>query len=123
MALSKTQVCERIADMHLDELDLVITRDGDGFAVAENRSGAYGCVSDIGSSYEVPDSADEHGRRGFTAGPWTGYQYHASYTAPHRANYEAELDDLAAGDISRVVVGATAICENDTWVLGVRSEN
>lgn len=123
MALNKTQVCDRIDAMHLDEIDLVITRDGDGFAVAENRGGAGGYVSDIGSSYEVPDSADEHGRTGFTAGPWTAYQYHASYVSPHRNNYEAELDDLAAGDLSRVIVGAAPICENNTWVLGVRTEN
>ena len=118
MTLTREQVQDRIDDLHLDDLDLIITRDGDGFAVEESRGGPY--VSDIGSSYEVPDTADEHGRHAFTAGPFTGYQYHSSYTAPHRANYELELDDLANGDVSKVVVGRAAL--DETWVFGIRTE-
>lgn len=119
MALTREQVQDRIDDLRLDELDMVITRDGDGFAVEHNRSGHP--VSDIGSSWEVPDSADEHGRHRFEAGPWTGYQYHSSYTAPHRANYELELTDLANGDVSKVIVGVTAL--DETWVFGIRTED
>lgn len=121
MPLTLHELYNRIDALHLDELDLIITRSGDGFAVEEDRRG--GGVEDIGSSFEVPDSADEHGRYVFTAGPWTAYQYHASYTAPNRGNYEREIDDLANGDVSRVRVGVTAISENDTWVFAIRSEN
>lgn len=120
MALTKDDVCRRIASMHLDEPDLIVVRDGDGFAVEDHPCGG-GCVSDIGSCFEVPEQADEHGRHGFTAGPWTGYQYHASYTAPRRSNYEAELDDLAAGDIRAVIVGCGPIPEDDTWVFATRT--
>lgn len=121
MALSRAEVIDRINAQGLDELDLVITRDGDGFAVTESRgSGSY--VSDIGSCFEVPEKLDEHGRCAFTAGPWTGYQYHASYTAPRRSNYEAELDDLAAGDIRALIVGCGPIPEDDTWVFATRTE-
>ena len=67
MTLIREQLHQRIDDLHLDDLDLIITRDGDGFAVEESRSGSY--VSDIGSSYEVPDTADGHGQHAFTAGP------------------------------------------------------
>ncbi|BBX87975.1 hypothetical protein [Mycolicibacterium aubagnense] len=121
MALTLDELYRRIDDLHLDELDLIITRDGSGFAVEDDRRG--GGVHDIGSSYEVPDSADEHGRYVFSAGPWTAYQYHSSYTAPNRGNYEREIEDLANGDVVRVLVGVTAISENDTWVFAIRSED
>ncbi|MFA5709305.1 hypothetical protein [Mycolicibacterium sp.] len=119
MALTKSEVCSRVDNMHLDDLDLVITHNGGGFAVVESHAAG---VSDIGSSWEVPDAADEHGRHEFTAGPWTAYQYHASYTAPNRSNYEAALDRLAAGEFAKLLVGVTAIGENDTWVFGIREE-
>lgn len=122
MSLDLDQVCTRIDELHLDELDLIITRDGNGFTAAEHRSGGP-YVSDIGSSYEVPDAVDERGRGAFTAGPWTAFQYHASFYAPNRNNYIAELEDLAAGRIRAVICGVTAICENDTWVFGIRTEN
>ncbi|OSC32811.1 hypothetical protein B8W67_13740 [Mycolicibacillus koreensis] len=78
-------------------------------------------MSDIGSSYEVHPDADEHGRVAFTAGPWVAFQYHASYTAPRRDNYEGALDDLAAGYLSKVVLGYGAL--EDTWVFGIRTED
>ena len=125
MSLTREQLYDRIDDLHPDELDLIITRDGDGFAVAESRDGTH--VSDIGSSYEVPDTADEHGRHAFTAGPWTAYQYHSSYTAPNRGNYAREIEDLVNGDAAKVVVGVTAVFEDEsdagTWVFGIRTEN
>ncbi|MBP2451779.1 MULTISPECIES: hypothetical protein [Mycobacteriaceae] len=124
MSLTREQLHDRIDDLHLDELDLIITRDGDGFAVTESR-GCRSYVSDIGSSYEVPDAADEHGRHAFTAGPWTAYQYHSSYTAPNRGNYAREIEDLVNGDASKVVVGVTAVFEEEsdagTWVFGIRT--
>lgn len=120
MALTREHVYQRINGMHLDDLDLAITRAGDGFAVEPHRGS--GSSEDIGSSYEVPDSADDQGRMAFTAGPWTAFQYHSSITAPHRDNYDGLLDDLAAGDVSVVVVGCTPIMDNNTWVLAVRGE-
>ncbi len=120
MALSADDVCRRVDGLHLDDLDLVVTRDGDGFAVAEHRFGP-GAVDDIGSCFEVPASADEHGRAGFTAGPWTAYQYHASYVSPRRDNYFAELEELAEGVVDAVVVGVAGISDNNTWVLGIRT--
>ncbi|MFZ2241658.1 MAG: hypothetical protein WAV90_19250 [Gordonia amarae] len=117
MALTFDQVCERIDNMHIDDLDITITRDGPGFVVTEVRGGPY--VSDIGGCYEAPDSADEHGRVRFTAGPWDAYQYHASYVSPHRDNYLPMLVDLAAGRITAVVCGYGAL--DDTWVFGIRA--
>lgn len=121
MALTASEVHGRVDGLHLDELDLRITHSNDGFTVADNRTGSS--ASDIGSSYDVPDSADEHGRYAFTAGPWTAYQYHASYVAPNHDNYDSELEQLAAGDIRAVIVGVAAISENNTWVLAIRTEN
>jgi hypothetical protein len=121
MALSVNQVVERIDGLHLDELDLRITHSSAGFAITDNQ-GELG-VESIGSNYEVPDFVDEHGRVAFTVGPWTAYQYHSSYVASRRDNYEGELDQLAAGELRAVIVGVTAITENDTWVLGIRTEN
>lgn len=121
MALTREQVHQHIADMHLDDLDLIVTRDNDGFSADPHRGG--GSSEDIGSSYEVPESADDRGRMAFTAGPWTAFQYHSSVTAPHRGNYDGLLDDLAAGHVSAVVVGCTPILENNTWVLAVRAES
>ncbi len=121
MALNLSQVQDRVDGLHLDELDLRITFTGDGFTVVDNR-GDLG-VESIGSSFEVPESADEHGRAAFTAGPWTAYQYHSSYVAPRHDNYEGQLEQLASGEVRAVIVGVTAINENDTWVLAVRTEN
>ena len=121
MALTVGQVTERVDGMHLDELDLRITHCDAGFAIADNH-GELG-VESIGSNFDVPDSADEHGRVAFTVGPWIAYQYHSSYVAPRRDNYEGALDQLAAGEVRAVIVGVTAITENDTWVLGIRTEN
>lgn len=126
MTLTRDELYAHIDGLHLDDLDIAITANGrGGFSVTEVRGGSY--VSDIGSSYEVPDTADEHGRVAFTAGPWTAHQYHASYTAPRRDNYEAEIDDLAAGDVSKVVLGYGAVVDADddsgTWVFGIRTED
>lgn len=121
MALTVSQVVDRVDGMHLDELDLRITHSSDGFTVADYH-GELG-VESIGSNYDVPDSADEHGRAAFTAGPWTAYQYHCSYVAPRRDNYEGVLDQLAAGEVRAVIIGVTAIVENNTWVVGIRTEN
>ena len=121
MALTREQVYQRINGMHLDDLDLTITRDGDGFSAEPHRGS--GSSEDIGSSYEVPDSADEQGRMAFTAAPWTAFQYHASITGAHRSNYDGLLDDLASGDVSAVIIGCTPILENNTWVLAVRTES
>jgi hypothetical protein len=118
MALTLNELYDRIDGMHLDDPDIVITRDGDGFAVSATQGGSY--VEDIGSSFEVPDTADEHGRRVFTAGPWTAYQYHASCVTPCRDNYSREIEELAAGNVRVVIVGATAL--DDTWVFGIRTE-
>jgi len=121
MALTVSQVQYRVDGLHLDELDLRITYNGDGFRIVENRGG-LGAES-IGSSFEVPESADDHGRSAFTAGPWTAYQYHSSYVAPRHDNYDRELEQLAAGEVAAVIVGVTAISENDTWVLAIRTES
>lgn len=121
MALTVSQVQDRVDGLHLDDLDLRITYSSEGFSIVDNR-GELG-VGDIGSSFEVPDSADEHGRAAFTAGPWTAYQYHSSCVAPRHDNYLAELNQLADGQVRAVIVGVTAISENDTWVLGIRTEN
>lgn len=120
MGLTREQLCEYIAGLHLDDSDVVITCDRDGLAVESVHGGPY--VDDIGSSYEVPDSADEHGRRAFIAGPFTAYQYHSTYTAPHRGNYEDALDDLIAGNVRAVIVGYGVVSDNDAWVFGVRTE-
>ncbi|MBU8840181.1 hypothetical protein [Mycolicibacterium goodii] len=119
MALTASDVYDRIDGLHLDELDLLITKNGAGFSVTDNRSD--GSAEDIGSSFEVPDSVDEHGRVAFSAGPWTAYQYHGSYAAPRRDNYTREVEDLSAGDVAAVIVGVTAISETNTWVFAIRT--
>lgn len=116
MALSRAETCKRIVEMSFDDYDVEVTADQGGFLLKPVKSGPY--VSDIGSSYEVPDNIGEHGRERFTAGPFDAYQYHASYTTPRPDNYEPVLDDLAAGDISKAVFGYGAL--EDTWVFGVR---
>jgi len=118
MGLTVDELYDRVDGLHLDELDLRITYDSGGFSVAENRNGL--AVSDIGSSFEVPAAADEHGRVAFIAGPWRGYQYHADYVTPRHDNYDHEIAQLTAGEVGAVLVGVTAISENDTWVFGVQ---
>lgn len=120
MVLTRDEVRDRVDRMHLDDLDLIIVRAGAGYAVTESRNAPYVC--DIGSSYEVPDATDERGREAFTVGPWTAYQYHPSYVAPNVDNYDGALDDLAAGNISAVIVGCTDNPENDSWIFGIRVE-
>jgi len=121
MTLTREQLYERIDNMSIDEPDLAITAaDGGGFDVDESRPADF-YVDDIGSLWEVPDDADEHGRRAFTAGPFTAYQYHASYVAPNQSNYDREIDDLAAGDVSAVIVGYGSVGEANTWVFGIRT--
>lgn len=83
MALTASEVYDRVDGLHLDEPGLLITRDGAGFSVTENRSG--GSAEDIESSFEIPDSVDERGQEAFTAGPWTAHHYHVSCTARHAA--------------------------------------
>lgn len=119
MSLSRAEIIDQIKELHCDSLDIEVTHSGGGFTVAPIRSGPY--VSDIGSSYEVPDYADEHGRVRFTAGGFDVYQYHASYVVPRPGNYEPVLDDLESGDITKAVFGVTAVPEG-TWVFGVRTE-
>jgi len=121
MALTVSQVQDRVDGLHLDDLDLRITHASDGFSIVDNR-GELG-VESIGSNFEVPDSADEHGQAAFTAGPWTAYQYHSTYVAPRHDNYDRELQQLAAGEVGAVILGVTAISENDTWVLAIRTES
>ncbi|KXO91059.1 Uncharacterised protein (plasmid) [Tsukamurella tyrosinosolvens] len=123
MSLTREQLYNRIDNMSLDELDLVITNAGSGFDVEESPGGPF--VADIGSSWEVPDTADERGRHRFEAGPWTAYAYHPSYTAPNRLNYAQELEELLRGDVAKVVVGVTGVFDEargDCWVFGIRTE-
>ena len=102
--LTRDELITHINDMHIDDLDVEITAVPGGFAVREHRGGPY--VSDIGSCYEVPDHADEHGRVRFTAGPFDAYQYHGSYLAPHRDNYEQLL--IAGGYDHNYVISGDA---------------
>ncbi|MEB3023053.1 MULTISPECIES: hypothetical protein [Mycolicibacter] len=118
MSLTYQQVVDRINGMHLDELDIEITRDGVGFAIGPSNEGS--CVADIGSSYEVPDHIGEHGIDSFTAGPWTAYQYHPSYVTPRYGNFADHLDDLAAGRVNKVILGVTGV--EDNWVFGIQAK-
>jgi hypothetical protein len=101
MTLPLNELYGRIDGMHLENPDIVITSEGDGFVITDSREASH--VEDVGSSFEVPDTADEHGRRGFTAGPWTTYQYHASSATPNRDNYSREIENLAANHVRAVL--------------------
>ncbi|ORW08460.1 MULTISPECIES: hypothetical protein [Mycolicibacter] len=118
MTLSYQQVVDRICDMHLDDMDIEITRNADGFDINTSSEGLY--VSDIGSSFEVPGHVGEHGMDSFTAGPWTAYRYHAAYVRPQHGNFAGHLDDLAAGRVNTVIVGVAAVDEH--WVLGIQTK-
>lgn len=116
MILTRDELCKRIAEMHLDDIDIVVTAVRDGFLAEPVTGGPY--VSDIGSSFEVPGSAGDKGRDRFISGPFDAWQYHASYIAPHPSNYESVLNDIAAGYIAKAQFGYGAL--EDTWVFGVR---
>lgn len=118
MSLTRDELNARIDAMHLDELPLVITRDGGGGFDANNRHVTG--IADLGSSYEIPDDADEHGKRAFACQGFTCFQYHASYVAPRPDNHSAAIDELAAGHSSAVIVDCTGL--EETWAFGIRSE-
>lgn len=119
ITLNRTELERHICDLHLDDLDRRITRNGEKFDVKELRSGPFVC--DVGSLYEEPEGLGEHGQRSGSAGPFTVYEYHRSYTSPHTANFERELDSLARGEVSAVIVGCGAL--DETWVFGIRTED
>lgn len=112
------EVADYIDNMHLDDLDIEIAYQADGFTInAATAAGSW--VEDIGSSWEVPDNAGGNGTRAFAAGPWTAYQYDAHYVTPRRDNYQAALEALAAGELSAVILGCTAV--EEAWIFAIQT--
>jgi hypothetical protein len=118
ITLNRTDLDSYIRDLPLSDLDRRITRNGERFDVEELRTGPFVC--DVGSLWEEPEGLGEHGKRAGTAGPFTVYEYHDSYTAPHTANFEQELDALTRGEVEAVIVGYGAL--DATWLFGIRTE-